>query len=162
MIWGMFFAGQLMHLLMQVDAIARAKNTPITSRMKILEDRAIPITVRLFLCTLIFGLTLGGGMPDLYMLFGAEAPQWVVRLGGLLANTSIVGWSIAGMVGFGVDSAIGFLPFVKTYIPPPIDQQQAVEQKGFEKGVEATKVEVKAAVEDIHPTSPIVPEIQKP
>lgn len=158
MIWVMFALGQLMHLAMQVDAIARAKNTPVTSRKQIVLDRAIPIAVRFFLCTMAFGILFGGGAGEVYIAFGSEAPQWLLNLSGLLANTSIVGYFIAGVIGFGVDSAIGFLPFVKTYIPPPIDQEQAIAEKGFRAGAAAGVEAAKEAVEEVKtPLPPPLP-----
>lgn len=154
MIWLMFFLGQLVHLAAQVDKIARAENTPVTDRSQILQERLIPIAVRVFACTIAFAVLFGGGAPELFKIFGIEPWSWLVGLSGLLANTSPVGKAIAAALGFGMDSALTYIPKLDTYIPPPIDRQEIIKKKAFVKGVDATKEEVKKAVEEIKPEPP--------
>jgi hypothetical protein len=120
-IWFMFLLGQLMHLGAQIDAVVRAKNNTALSRIGIITDRWIPITARAFVCSMTFGVFLGGGAPQVLQVFHLPSPDWIVTLGVLMTNTGIVGMCLAGLAGFGIDSAIGFIPYFKAYIPPPLD-----------------------------------------
>lgn len=149
--WLMYALGQGMHLIAQLDTITRASNNTATSRLGILKDRWIPIMVRAFLGTLVFGVLLGGGLPKLLALVGMSVPASVATLAMLLSEAGLVGAMLAGAAGFGADSALAFFPPLKSYIPPPIDQEQAAQVKGFVKGVDAAK----QAVEEVKP--PIVP-----
>lgn len=137
LVWLMFLIGQLMHLGAQIDAIVRARNNPAISRLQIVKERWIPITVRAFICSCVFGIFLGGGGPQILKAFNMSAPAWMITLGVLMTNTGLVGVFLAGLSGFGIDSAIGFIPYFKAYIPPPIDQEAAVQSKGFVQGVDA-------------------------
>lgn len=138
--WLFCLVGQMIHLAVQIDAIVRAKNNTATSHKSVLRDRAIPIIARLFAATMFFGVFFGGGLPELLKALNMDAPAWTVTIAVLLSNTGFVGICLSGLIGLGLDSMIGFFPFFKPYLPPPIDQlAQAQENKGFVKGVEAAK-----------------------
>lgn len=148
--WLMCILGQIMHLLAQVWTIKQAPNNAATSIGDIIRKRFIPIVVRSFICTAFFGIVFGGGLPEFYKAAGAEVPSWAAIISVLLAHTGMVGWSMSALVGFGLDSAITFIPVFKSYLPPPIDQiPAALENKAFVAGVDATKVAVKDAVEHV-------------
>lgn len=122
--WFMFQLGQVMHVVSQIDQIARAKNNTATSRKQILLDRLVPIIVRSFIATIAFGVLLGGGLPKILEMVGMQSPSWVITLSVLLSQTGMVGASLAAAVGFGADSALTLVPAFKSYIPPPIDDQK--------------------------------------
>jgi len=149
--WIMFQLGQVMHLAAQIDAIVRAKNNPAISRWIVFQERLIPILVRSFIATLGFMIVLGGGLPKIFGMFNATPPNWTVTVAVLLSDTGLVGYAIAGGLGFGADSVLGFVPMLKAYIPPPIDQETAVQNKGFAQGVDAAK----QAVEEVKPPVPV-------
>lgn len=145
--WLMFQLGQVMHLLAQVDAVVRAKNNTAISRRKVLEDRWIPILVRSFACTIGFMILLGGGLPRVIQMFGGTPPQWSLVVAVLISETGLVGYGVAAGLGFAADSVLGFIPMLKAYIPPALDQETVVQTKGFVQGVEAAK----QAVEEVKP-----------
>lgn len=147
LIWLMFLLGQLMHLGAQIDSVVRATNNPATSRIEIFKDRWIPITVRSFICSMLFGVFLSGHGPDVLKAFNIPSPNWLIALSVLMTGTGIAGVFMAGLAGFGIDSAIGYIPYFKAYIPPPVDQQASVQTKGFAQGVDAAK----HAVEEVKP-----------
>jgi hypothetical protein len=137
--WIFCMIGQLIHLAVQIDTIARAKNNSAISRLEILKDRAIPIIARLFACTMIFGVFFGGGLPKLLEAMNMQPPVWAAIISILLSGTGFVGICISGLIGLALDSLITFIPMFKSYLPPTIDAEQAVADKGFAQGVDAAK-----------------------
>lgn len=112
-----FILGLALHALAQIDAIARAKNNPASSRLQIFQDRAVPILIRSVISTFIFILWLQGQLADTVTKMGVTMPDTVGKILDIH-----VGWAIAFLVGYGFDSALGYIPAFKSSIPPPIDQ----------------------------------------
>lgn len=113
---GLFIVGLMLHTLAQIDAIARAKNNPAGSRLGILAARWIPIVVRGAICLAIFVLWLQGELADVATALKIPIPDTMDRVLDLH-----VGGSIAFVAGYAFDSALGYVPFLKSSIPPAID-----------------------------------------
>jgi hypothetical protein len=112
-----FIAGLALHVLAQVDAIARAKNNAASSRIGIIQDRAIPIIVRSAICAAVFILWLQGQLAGTLIATGIAIPDWAGKVLDLH-----VGGGIAFLAGYCFDSGLAFIPVFKSYVPPPIDQ----------------------------------------
>lgn len=111
-----FVIGYIVHALAQVDAIARAKNNLANSRLNIIKENWIPLVVRLFVSFIAFGM------------FWHNQAAMVGRVQGYfhLADDSVILALMnlpvvpvtAGGWGFAVDALLGFVPYVKTIVPP--------------------------------------------
>lgn len=147
LVWFFCFLGQLASLAMQVDKVVRMEHLPASSREQVLLDRIIPIGVRMFICTMFFGIMFGGGLPEVLQVLGMDAPKWSIAVPALLASTGF-GVFVAGLVGFGLDNLIDYVPVFKSYLPPPIGKYPAaMEEKGFKEGVKAAE----EAVSEVKP-----------
>jgi hypothetical protein len=109
-----FLFGQALHVAAQVDAIARAKNNPIDSRAAILKARATAFIVRIGLSSAVFVLWLQGTLIEVIMATGLTVPDSIEKV----LNLHVTG-AIAVLAGFAADSVLGYIPFLKSSIPPP-------------------------------------------
>lgn len=114
----MFGVGYIMHVLYQVNAAATAKNNPINSRLKILQNSSIQIVVRFFINAILFGLVwhypsvLASGLGDV----GVNLSPNMTAILTLPMNPLI-----AGGYGYCMDSLLAFIPILKNAVPPPIN-----------------------------------------
>jgi hypothetical protein len=111
-----FLVGSALHTYWQVDAIVRSKNNSASSRLGILRDRAATILSRAAWSLGIFVLWLQGQLAAVLTVLHIPLPDAVT---GVLALH--IGWPVAFMAGYMSDSALGFIPGLKTSIPPAID-----------------------------------------
>jgi hypothetical protein len=112
-VYVMFFAGYTLHMMLQVDAIVRAKNNAAYSRTSVLKQNAFVLSARLFISFLVFW-------------FIRNNPQFLTTLLSYIGITlspgigdaiSASSWGVAGMFGYIVDSVLAFIPFLKNYVP---------------------------------------------
>lgn len=111
----LFVVGLALHTLAQIDAIARAKNNPTNSRVAILKDRWSTILIRSAWCFAIFVLWLQGELVDVLTAVNVTVPD---ALKGILDLH--VGAAIGFMAGYLFDSGLGYIPALKTSLPPDI------------------------------------------
>lgn len=112
LIWGLFFLGQILHGLLQIDSISRQTKQ---TRRTILYDAWIRIAYRMGACSVLFGLVWL--YPELLtkllgviglQVSGDEATVIALPMNNLLA----LGY------GMGFDSALGYIPILKSQVPP--------------------------------------------
>jgi hypothetical protein len=111
-IWLVFILGQAIHLFLQIDAMVRSSTSPATSRLTVLEAKASTFLARFFVCTMIFWLWFDGQLAAVIQGTGISVPSWVTALIALHISG---GW--AGLVGFGIDSALAYIPGLKSTLP---------------------------------------------
>lgn len=112
----LFVVGMALHVLAQVDAIARAKNNPANSRLELLKDRWIPILNRSAVCLAFFFMWLEGEL--VVMLTAIKIPIPDVARAVLDLH---VGGPLAFLAGISFDALLGFIPKLNTSLPPGID-----------------------------------------
>src|SRR5712664_3287698 len=95
-----FVIGSVLHTLAQVDAIARAKNNPMSSRVEIFLSRWATILIRGAWGLAIFVLWLQGQLVGILTSLKIPLPDMVMVILGLH-----VGSAIAFIAGYNVDSA---------------------------------------------------------
>lgn len=114
-----FYIGMSIHTLAQVDAIARARNNPQTSRLSIIKGAWISIISRGSWATAFFVLILQGELGHVLTALQIPIPD---VLSGILGIH--IGGALAWCAGYLSDSALAFIPGLKSSIPPPIDSVQ--------------------------------------
>jgi hypothetical protein len=112
-----FIIGLILHAAAQIDAIARSKNNPQTSRLAILRTRWIAILIRGAWCLALFILWLQGQLVEVLTAINVPLPDTAAKILGLQVSAPI-----AFMAGYAFDSALGYVPWLKSSVPPPIDQ----------------------------------------
>src|SRR5216683_60520 len=120
-----FLMGSGMHTLAQIDAIARAKNNPATSRLGILASRWQTIVNRDAWAIAFFALILQGQFVALLNAVNIPVPSVMAALLDLH-----VGGAIAWMAGYLSDSALAFLPGLNTSLPPAIEPPAVDQPQG--------------------------------
>lgn len=136
--WFIYEIGYALHVLAQVDAIVRAKNNAAVSRLTVLKERWTVFLIRAFISSCLFWIFLDGGLPDLLMAFKMEAPGWLLALSAVI--NSQAGPPVAGLIGYGIDSMLAYVPFLKSYIPSDSPNVTVVEQvKPIVGGIQATR-----------------------
>jgi hypothetical protein len=110
MIWALlgFLLGLALHILAQVDAVARAANNPNNTWLAVLKARAISYIVRSGLALAVFMLWLEGGLVAALMATGITLPDMAQKVLALHVTGAL-----AVLAGYCADSALGYLPFVK-------------------------------------------------
>lgn len=137
-IWLLYAAGYSLHVLAQVDGIVRAKNNAAVSRLTVLKERWVVFLIRAFVSCCLFWLFLLGGLPNLLGIFKMETPGWLLDLSAVM--NSQAGPPVAGLIGYGIDSMLAYIPFLKSYIPSDAPTVTVVEQvRPVIGGIEATK-----------------------
>ncbi len=111
-----FLIGSALHTLAQVDAIARAKNNPMDSRLAILRLQWVTILVRTGWCTAIFILWLQGELVDVLRAVKISVPDAAAGIMDLH-----VGSAIAFLAGYSFDSALSFIPGLKSTLPTALE-----------------------------------------
>lgn len=125
LIWTLFIAGYLIHALLQIDAVARAKNNPINSRWHVIAQNWPRLLARFFVSGIGFWILWANGsaFPSFLGYFGITLSPTAVSIVSLPMTPAI-----AGMWGFFVDSALAYVPFLKNAIPPVELVQMSVTQ----------------------------------
>ena len=113
LLWFLF--GLVLHVMAQVDAVARSKSNPSNTWLAVLKVRAVSYVVRAALCCAIFMLWLEGGLVAVLMATGITIPDSLAKVIAL----HITG-ALAVLAGYAADSVLGYIPFVnKIGIPAP-------------------------------------------
>ena len=109
----LFLVGDALHVLVQVDDLARKGKT---TRKAIFSERWVSIIVRGSISTAFFLLWLQGQLDDLITATGISIPASIDKI----LDMQVSG-ALALLAGFAFDSAIGYIPFLsKIGVPPPI------------------------------------------
>ena len=111
-----FLIGSALHTMAQVDAIARSKNNPAKSRIGILADRWQTIVIRAAWSLAIFALWLQGQLVAFLSALNITLPDMASRILDLH-----IGAPVSFMAGYVFDSALAFIPGLKSSVPPAID-----------------------------------------
>lgn len=111
LIWILFFVGQVLHVALQVNSLADSSGK---TRTTVLKNIFIPVMWRTFACAMIFGLIW-------------QYPDMIAKLASMVGfnvssdETSVLAIPmnnfIAGVYGLGLDSALGYIPFLKSQLP---------------------------------------------
>jgi hypothetical protein len=109
----MFFVGYALHMMLQVDAVVRAKNNAAISRFVVLKQNAVVILSRLFISAIVYWF-MRNNPASLETLLGYIGITVSPAIGGAIGSSS---WGVAGMFGYMVDSILTFIPFLKNYVP---------------------------------------------
>lgn len=117
-----FLIGSALHTLAQIDAIARSKNNPHNSRVEIFADRWQTILIRAAWSLAFFTLWLEGQLAAVLAAAKIPIPDTVA---GIL-DLHVTG-AVAFMAGYVFDSALAFIPGLKSSVPPAIDTSAAKE-----------------------------------
>jgi len=112
LVWFVFIVGQALHLFLQIDAMVRSSTSPATSRLTVLKAKASTFAARFFVCTMIFWLWFDGQLVAVIQGTGISVPSWVTAVVGLHISAGV-----AGLVGFAIDSAIAYIPGLKSTLP---------------------------------------------
>jgi hypothetical protein len=116
----LFLCGYAIHALVQVDAIARAKNA---KRWPIIAENWIRILARGFVSLMLFsGLwynpsVIAAGIKAIGIPAGSTVSA--------ILTVPIVPWT-AGLFGFCIDSVLSFIPWLKNVLPPQVEANAPV------------------------------------
>ena len=111
LIWVLFLCGEIIHILLQVDDIARKTKT---RRRDVLYQIWPPVLFRAFACAMIFAIIWEH--PDLI----AQVAKMVGHPLGGDENEVLeipMNNAIAGLYGLFLDSILGYIPIFKTQLP---------------------------------------------
>lgn len=110
-IWIWYLIGQLIHTLLQLSAVSKAKNNPAGSVLQAFKQRWLAVVARLFVATAFF-------------LLVANDPQIFLRILSAIGLTFDPGPAgikmsagLAGLFGYFADSLLGFIPGLKGTVP---------------------------------------------
>ena len=153
-----FVVGYAVHVLMQIDAVARAKNNPINSRLQILEQNWIRLLGRFFTSFLVFTgfWQHPSAIATLIGYTGATLPPNLVAVLTLPMNL----W-FAGVWGYGVDSLLAYIPILKN-LSPPIEGVQAQLLQDASVAIDKVTQQAAAVKEAVEEAKTIVPDPPKP
>lgn len=107
-----FLFGELLHVLAQLDEIARFFKEQPNSRTQIFIERVTPYIVRICVASAIFVLWLQGTLVETLAVAGISLPDAVMKV----LNLHVTG-AIAVLAGYAADSALGYISFFKTTVP---------------------------------------------
>lgn len=110
----LFVIGYMLHVGLQVDAIARAKNNPLNLRRQILKQNGIRLAARFFASLLIFfGVWKNPSLiPTIFSYAGINLNATATAI-----LTLPMSGPLAGMMGLGVDSILAYIPGLKNIVP---------------------------------------------
>lgn len=110
-----FLLGNALHGLAQVNDLAQKTKS---SRLAVLKDRWVPLTVRAAFSMALFLAFLEGEIVDVITALHIPLPQSLQGVSALNLNNG----PLAAVFGYAFDSALGYLPFLqKIGLPPAID-----------------------------------------
>lgn len=111
----MFLIGHLMHAGLQVDAIARSKTNPVTSRWFIVQQNSFRLAARFFvsLMAFLFLWNTPDAVPTILGYLGVTVSENVTAIMTLPMNPPI-----AGIMGFSVDTLLAYVPWLSNQLPP--------------------------------------------
>lgn len=109
-----FLVGSSLHILAQVDSLARMDKT--TTRMLLLAARWETILIRTCWAFAFFAMWLEGQL--IAVLTAASIP--IPAAASKILDLHVSG-AVAFMAGYLFDSALGYIPFLKSSVPPAID-----------------------------------------
>lgn len=110
----LFLIGYLLHVGLQVDAIARAKGNLPNARRKIFEQSWIRMAFRLFVSLMIFIYVWHepAAIPKLLGYFGISPNETVTAI-----LTVPMSPPVAGLFGCFWDTVLAFIPGLKNAVP---------------------------------------------
>lgn len=110
-IWLMFFVGVLLHVALQIDDIARKNKW---TREAVSKAIGIPVAYRTFATACTFGLIWHYPLiiSKLLAFFGHPVSADTADLIAIPMN-----YFIAGIYGLSLDSAFGYIPGLKSWLP---------------------------------------------
>jgi len=110
----LFVVGYLLHAGLQVDAIARAKNNPLNSRMHVIAQNWIRMAARLFVSLMLFLWAWHNPslVPTLLGYFGIS-----LGAGAVAILTIPMSPPVSGIFGFASDSLLAYIPILKNALP---------------------------------------------
>lgn len=105
-LWILYFLGQAIHVLLQADAVARAPNNPVKTRLEVFNIMWRNYLARWFVGTMLFWLFVlyPTAIPTMVEYFGWNVPASIA-----LMFQQKMPPPIAGLVGYAMDSILGFL-----------------------------------------------------
>jgi hypothetical protein len=111
-IWILFFFGQFLHIALQVDDLARKSSKP---RDEVLGMILIQVCFRTFWCAMIFGLIWQYPLiiSNVLKIFGHPIGPDEADVMAIPMNNFI-----AGIYGLSLDSVLGYIPVLKSQLPP--------------------------------------------
>ncbi|HXP82554.1 MAG TPA: hypothetical protein VN976_21830 [Verrucomicrobiae bacterium] len=112
----LFIVGMALHTLAQIDAIARAKNSPLNSRVAIFLARWQTVVIRSAWSLAFFTLWLQGQLVAVLNAVNVPLPDIARAVLDLH-----VGGAVAWMAGYLFDSGLSFVPGLKSSVPPALD-----------------------------------------
>jgi hypothetical protein len=123
----LFVLGYLLHVGLQIGAVARAKNNPTNSRLQILEQNMFRFAARFFvsLMAFLFLWHNPSAVPSLLGVFGISVGTTATAI-----LTLPISQPIAGMFGFFADSLLAYIPFLKNALPPVVENGSALPSTG--------------------------------
>lgn len=106
----LFVVGYLLHMMLQIDAIVRAKNNAAFSRWTTINQNLFPLLARFFisLLVLVFLRSNPQYLAALLSLIGIPATNVVISTQSAL---------FAGAYGYCADSILAFIPWLKNQVP---------------------------------------------
>jgi len=113
-IWLVYSIGAALHVLLQADATARAKNNPLMTWVAVIKQNAIRMAARTFVGTLLFAYvwsnptSIKDVLGHVGVTFGPQM-DWLVALP--------MSWPLAGLYGFFTDTILAFIPGLKNALP---------------------------------------------
>ena len=111
LIWILYFVGAALHVALQVDDIARKNNW---KRIDVIQAIGTAVAYRAFASAMIFGLIWH------YPLLISSALKAVgINIGPDEAEVLAIPMNnfIAGLYGLGLDSVLGYIPGLKSWLP---------------------------------------------
>ena len=110
-IWLLFLIGEGLHVFLQVDDLARKNNL---LRRNVITTVLAPVLYRAFGCAMIFALIW-------------QHPDIIAKVAGFFGHPVSgdeegvfripMNYAISGLYGLGLDSALGYIPVLKTQLP---------------------------------------------
>jgi len=108
--YGMFLVGYVLHMMLQVDAVVRARNNAAASRFLVLKQNVFVLLSRLFI-SFITLVVLRAHPEYLGSILGFAG----ITTSSVDIATST--WIFSGAWGYMVDSVMTFIPILKNYVP---------------------------------------------
>lgn len=111
LVWMLYFVGSALHVALQVDDIAK-KNS--LTRKQVISAIGTAVAFRQFAAAMVFGLIWH------YPLIISNALKtFGINIGGDEAEVLAIPMNnmIAGLYGLALDSALGYIPGLKSWLP---------------------------------------------
>jgi hypothetical protein len=110
-----FLIGYLLHVGLQVDAVARSETNKISSRWFIVQQNIFRLAARFFVSLMIFIYVWKSPatVPTVLGYLGVTLSENMIAVMTLPMNPQV-----AGMMGFAIDTFLAYIPWLKNQLPP--------------------------------------------